>query len=159
MRIVLCNVPHPAIGSRIPDDHLPPLALLALGGPLLDAGHTVTLLDGDRTNRPIEALVQDAVARRPDLVLLGHSGSTSAHPRIAAFARGLRAAAPTVRIVVGGVFPTYHWREVLDGEPAIDVVVRGEGEVSVVRLVAAIRAGNSLADIPGLAIRCFPGNR
>ena len=25
MRILLINVPHPAIGSRIPDDHLPPL--------------------------------------------------------------------------------------------------------------------------------------
>ena len=33
MRIVLINVPHPAIGSRIPDDHLPPLGLLSVGGP------------------------------------------------------------------------------------------------------------------------------
>ena len=31
MRILLINVPHPAIGSRIPDDHLPPLGLLAIG--------------------------------------------------------------------------------------------------------------------------------
>jgi anaerobic magnesium-protoporphyrin IX monomethyl ester cyclase len=27
MRILLINVPHPAIGSRIPDDHLPPLGM------------------------------------------------------------------------------------------------------------------------------------
>ena len=27
MRILLINVPHPSIGSRIPDDHLPPLGL------------------------------------------------------------------------------------------------------------------------------------
>ena len=33
MRILLINVPHPAIGSRIPDDHLPPLGLLCVGGP------------------------------------------------------------------------------------------------------------------------------
>jgi hypothetical protein len=32
MRILLVNVPHPAIGSRIPDDHLPPLGLLAMAG-------------------------------------------------------------------------------------------------------------------------------
>lgn len=153
MRIVLCNVPHPAIGSRIPDDHLPPLGLLALGGPLLDAGHAVVLLDGDRTNRPIDALIQDAITFRPDIVLLGHSGSTSGHPRIAAFARGLRVRAPDVRIVVGGVFPTYHWREVLDGEPAIDVVVRGEGEATVVRLVQAMAEGGPPTDVPGLAIR------
>jgi hypothetical protein len=30
MRILLINVPHPSIGSRIPDDHLPPLGLLAI---------------------------------------------------------------------------------------------------------------------------------
>jgi anaerobic magnesium-protoporphyrin IX monomethyl ester cyclase len=38
VRILLVNVPHPAIGSRIPDDHLPPLGLLAIGGPLIDDG-------------------------------------------------------------------------------------------------------------------------
>ena len=47
MRIRLVNPPHPAIGSRIPHEHLPPLGLLALGGPLLDAGHEVTLLDAE----------------------------------------------------------------------------------------------------------------
>ena len=34
MKILLINPPHPAIGSRIPREHLPPLGLLALGGPL-----------------------------------------------------------------------------------------------------------------------------
>ena len=47
MRILLINVPHPAIGSRIPDDHLPPLGLLSIGGPLIDDGHDVRLLDGE----------------------------------------------------------------------------------------------------------------
>ncbi|TIT46350.1 MAG: magnesium-protoporphyrin IX monomethyl ester cyclase, partial [Mesorhizobium sp.] len=47
MKIVLINSPHTAIGSRVPDDHLPPLGLLALGGPLLDAGHEVRLVDAE----------------------------------------------------------------------------------------------------------------
>ena len=34
-----------AIGSRIPDEHLPPFGLLAIGGPLIDAGHEVVALD------------------------------------------------------------------------------------------------------------------
>jgi len=38
MRILLINVPHPSIGSRIPDDHLPPLGLLSIGGPLIAVG-------------------------------------------------------------------------------------------------------------------------
>lgn len=46
-RIVLLNPPHTAIGSRIPREHLPPLGLLSFGGPLLDAGFTVHLVDAE----------------------------------------------------------------------------------------------------------------
>ncbi|HWS08262.1 MAG TPA: magnesium-protoporphyrin IX monomethyl ester cyclase, partial [Xanthobacteraceae bacterium] len=47
MRFLLINPPHPSIGSRIPNEHLPPLGLLAVGGSLVDAGHHVELLDAD----------------------------------------------------------------------------------------------------------------
>jgi len=47
MRILLINPPHPSIGSRIPRERLPPLGLLSVGGPLIDAGHTVRLLDAE----------------------------------------------------------------------------------------------------------------
>ncbi len=47
MRILLINPPHPSIGSRIPHEHLPPLGLLAIGGPLIDARHQVQLLDAE----------------------------------------------------------------------------------------------------------------
>ena len=82
MRILLLNVPHPSIGSRIPDDHLPPLGLLCIGGPLIDEGHDVGLIDADlatgrRTTYSAEAIAAEAAAWRPDAVLSGHSGSTS----------------------------------------------------------------------------------
>ena len=47
MRILIVNPQHPSIGSRIPDDHLPPLGLLSIGGPLIDDGHQVSLFDGE----------------------------------------------------------------------------------------------------------------
>jgi hypothetical protein len=47
MKVLLINPPHSSIGSRIPREHLPPLGLLSLGGPLLDAGHQVNLLDAE----------------------------------------------------------------------------------------------------------------
>jgi len=47
MRILLINPFHPSIGSRIPYEHLPPLSLLSIGGPLIDAGHDVRLLDAE----------------------------------------------------------------------------------------------------------------
>jgi anaerobic magnesium-protoporphyrin IX monomethyl ester cyclase len=153
MRIVLVNVPHPAIGSRIPDDHLPPLGLLAIGGPLLDDGHIVHLIDAEFGPMPTEQIVADAVRFQADAVLFGHSGSTSGHPVIAAVALAIANAIPNVFIIYGGVFPTYHWREILTNEPHVTAIVRGEGEETVRRLVAGLANGQYLGDIAGIAWR------
>src|SRR5215470_7661800 len=122
MRILLINVPHPAIGSRIPDDHLPPLGLLAIGGPLIDDGHIVRLIDGEFGPMSTEAIVAEARQFAPDAVLFGHSGSTSGHPVIAEVAQAIVNAMPRALIVYGGVFPTYHWREVLAQEPYVTAI-------------------------------------
>jgi anaerobic magnesium-protoporphyrin IX monomethyl ester cyclase len=143
MRIMLLNPAHPAIGSRIPKEHLPPLGLLAIGGALVDAGHEVKLVDGELMFGPMvaEAMAAEARAWGAEVVMVGHSGSTSGHPAACAVMRTVRRRVPGAKIVYGGVFPTYHWREVLEGEEEVDVVVRGEGERTVVRLVEALEAG------------------
>lgn len=153
MRVLLINAPHPAIGSRIPDDHLPPLGLLAIGGPLIDDGHQVALIDGEFGPMTPEAILAEAEAFRPDAVLFGHSGSTSGHPGIAALAAGCRRRLPEARIVYGGVYPTYHWREILAAEPHVDAVVRGEGEETARRLMRAFATGAPIDRIAGVAGR------
>ncbi|HEX8237641.1 MAG TPA: magnesium-protoporphyrin IX monomethyl ester anaerobic oxidative cyclase [Abditibacteriaceae bacterium] len=153
MRILLINPPHTAIGSRIPREHLPPLGLLAIGGPLLDAGHQVQLLDAEFGPLSTTDIIEQAKAYAPQAVLLGHSGSTSAHPTVAEITRLLRSEIPQAHIVYGGVFPTYHWRDVLSSEPQIDVVVRGEGEETSTRVMHALATGGDLDEIPGIAFR------
>lgn len=157
MRILLVNVPHPAIGSRIPDDHLPPLGLLSIGGPLIDDGHEVRLLDGEFGPASTASLVAQAQKFAPDAVLFGHSGSTSGHPVIAEVARAIVAAMPAVRIVYGGVFPTYHWREILAEEPYVTAIVRGEGEETARQLMRAFERGLPLGGIAGIAYRGAAG--
>jgi len=153
MRILLINPPHPSIGSRIPREHLPPLGLLALGGPLLDAGHAVKLLDAEFEPMPLERILAEATACEPDAVLLGHSGSTSGHPSAMRIVRALRSACPDVWIIYGGVFPTYHWSQIMEYEPAIDFIVRGEGEATIVRLVSALEQQQPLEQVPGIVLR------
>lgn len=151
MRILLVNVPHPAIGSRIPDDHLPPLGLLAVGGPLIDDGHEVRLIDADLAPTPTRALVEAVVHFDPDIVLFGHSGSTSGHPVIAEVAAAVARARPDIAIVYGGVYPTYHWREILLTEPHVTAIVCGEGEETTRRLVRAMAERQPFGHLPGLA--------
>lgn len=153
MRLTLLNPPHTAIGSRVPGEHLPPLGHLAIGGPLIDAGHDVALLNADPGPMSDSAILAALAERSPDAVLIGHSGSTSAHPVVRRLARGIRATLPGVQIIYGGVYPSYHWAEILRECPEIDVIVRGEGEVTAPRLIAALEQGEDLAHIPGLAFR------
>ncbi|WP_305987609.1 magnesium-protoporphyrin IX monomethyl ester anaerobic oxidative cyclase [Roseibium sp. MMSF_3544] len=153
MNILIVNPPHTAIGSRIPDDHLPPLGLLSIAGPLIDDGHCVDLLDaefGPMSLEDIDALVEASAC---DLLLIGHSGSTSAHPTACEIARRAKATHPDLTIIYGGVFPTYHWRDVLREEPQIDVIVRGEGEETCRQLVKAICTLTPLEKVNGLAFR------
>ncbi len=153
MNILLVNPPHDSIGSRVPEDQLPPLGLLSIGGPLLDAGHDVTLLDADIEPMDVGRICDHVSAAAPDAVFIGHSGSTSAHPVVVEMARALRAARPGVRIVYGGVFPTFHWEEILSSVPAIDVIVRGEGERTAVCVADALERGTSLERVDGIAYR------
>ena len=153
MRIVIVNPAHESIGSRMPREILPPLGLLSIGGPLIDDGHDVYLIDADRTNEPPDQVAARVVAMAPDAVLIGHNGSTSAHPAVAEIVRLARPALPHAKFVYGGVFPTYHWREALDELPELDVVVRGEGEETTRRLMRALDNGRAVDAIPGLAFR------
>jgi anaerobic magnesium-protoporphyrin IX monomethyl ester cyclase len=153
MRILLINPPHPAIGSRIPREHLPPLGLLSLGGPLLDAGHQVSLLDAEFGPMGLGAIVSAARGFGPDAILLGHSGSTSGHPSASRNARAVRKAIPQAWIVYGGVFPSYHWREIMEQEPEIDFIVRGEGEETIVRLISALEGDVNPDQVRGIVFR------
>ena len=153
MRILLINPPHTAIGSRIPKEHLPPLGLLSLGGPLIDAGHEVALLDAEIGPLSQDEIVRRVVMHQPQAILIGHSGSTSAHPVVCELTKRFRHALPRVHILYGGVFPTYHYREVLEQEPQIDVIVRGEGEVTARTLMEALSHSKDLQRVAGIAFR------
>jgi radical SAM superfamily enzyme YgiQ (UPF0313 family) len=66
--------------------------------------------------------------------------------------RTLKGEFPGLTIVWGGYFPTQHARTVL-ADPAVDLVVRGHGEMVLLQVLDALAAGGSLAGIAGLAYR------
>lgn len=151
MRILIINPPHPAIGSRIPREQLPPLGLLSIGGSLIDDGHDVHLVDGEFGPMTDVALLSEVRRIAPEAVLFGHSGSTSAHPIVARLSKKVRKEFPACRIIYGGVFPTYHWREILTELLQIDVIVRGEGEETIRQVVRALESNTELILVPGVA--------
>jgi anaerobic magnesium-protoporphyrin IX monomethyl ester cyclase len=120
---------------------------------LLDAGHQVRLLDAEFGPMPLARIVSEILHFNPDAVLLGHSGSTSGHPVATQIARAARAALPHTWVVYGGVFPTFHWPEIMAQESGIDFIVRGEGEETAVRLLGALARREPLDTVPGIVFR------
>jgi radical SAM superfamily enzyme YgiQ (UPF0313 family) len=114
------------------------------------AGHESILLDQADPRYPTEDLLVDAAIRlAPDV--LGLSMSTCASPL------GLRIAARVKKatgctVIAGGVHVTNAFQEVLQDQ-SVDIVVRGEGERTLVSILAALGSGSDLETIPGLALR------
>ena len=153
MNICLINPPHTAIGSRMPREHLPPLGLLAIGGPLIDAGFAVRLIDAEFGPLPLDAIVHEVQAKPTQIVMIGHSGSSSVHATVVQLCELLKAALQHITIIYGGVHPTYLWDEILRDCTAIDFIVRGEGEQTALALMQALVDGSDLEQVPGIAWR------
>ncbi len=158
MKILLLNPPYQTITSNLGVGHQVPLGLLIIGGPLLDAGHDVRLLDAECGRLRIRPIVQEVRRWRPDAVMTGHAGSTPAHLTCARMLRTVKAENPAVVTVYEGVYPTYHAERILAEEPGIDVIVRGEGEATAADLASALQSevlgvGPRLRQIAGLAFR------
>jgi anaerobic magnesium-protoporphyrin IX monomethyl ester cyclase len=105
-----------------------------------------------------EAIVREVRRLGPDVVMTGHAGSTPAHPTCTRMLRAIKANSPGVITVYGGVYPSYHAGRILTEEPAVDLIVRGEGEATSVELLRALSIGDCgmgeyLADVAGLAYR------
>jgi anaerobic magnesium-protoporphyrin IX monomethyl ester cyclase len=159
LRILIVNPPYHSLTSLYGVGAQTPLGLLWIGGALRDAGHETRLLDAEALRLGAGDVAAEAASWRPDAIMTGHAGSTPAHPAVLAMARAVKACLPDVPIVYGGVYPTYHGAEILAREAAIDVIVRGEGEHTAVRLAQALAEGRDLADVPGLFTRDDGGVR
>src|SRR5579872_3467197 len=141
MRILLVNPPYQTLTSNLGVGHQIPLGLLAVGGPLLDAGHTVRLVDAECRHLRRAEILETTAEFQPDVIMTGHAGSTSAHPVCVDMLRAIKTVHPATVTVYGGVYPTYHAETILAREPAVDLIIRGEGELTALELVQTLESG------------------
>jgi len=69
-----------------------------------------------------------------------------------AVARTAKASLPDCTVVLGGHHPTA-LPEAVMAEPAVDLVLRGEGEASLPALATVLQAGGEAGDVPGIVLR------
>jgi len=152
-RIVLINPARHFIANEHGLGYLIPLGLVCIGGPLIDAGFTVKLIDHDSYGWSYKRLIKEVSAFKADYILLGHSGSSAAHKTALKTIRVIHRELPHIRVVYGGVCPSYADRVVMAECEEIDVIVRGEGEQTIVGLIRTWEQTNDLSYVDGVTWR------
>ena len=152
-RIVLINPARHFIANEKGLGYLIPLGLVCIGGPLIDAGFSVKLIDHDLYGWPMNKLIQAIADFQADYILLGHSGSTAAHKTALKTIRAIHKRLPDVKVVYGGVYPSYADRVVMAECEEIDAVVRGEGEQAIVGLIRTWEQSGDLSFVDGVTWR------
>jgi anaerobic magnesium-protoporphyrin IX monomethyl ester cyclase len=152
-RIVLINPARHFIANEHGLGYLIPLGLVCIGGPLIDAGFTVRLIDHDLYGWSMKKLIQELLDFKVDTILLGHSGSTAAHKTAIKTIRAIHQALPHIRVVYGGIYPSYADRAVMVECEQIDVIVRGEGEQTIVELLHSWEQSGDLSGVDGITWR------
>ena len=142
MRVALVNAPLKSAVCDYGVGHQMPLGLLMVGG-ALRGRCDVTLIDAARDHLSEAEVARRVAAFGADVAMVAHVGSTQAHPCCLRTQAAIKAASPGIVTVYGGVHPTYHAREILEQHPEVDVIVRGEGEATVVALVEALAGRRS----------------
>jgi anaerobic magnesium-protoporphyrin IX monomethyl ester cyclase len=124
-----------------------PLCLLALAATLRTQGFEPVIIDA-AVVADYSRVLREAIA---DAICLGISVLTGPMIRgaikAAAFAKALR---PSMPVVFGGWHPTLLPAQTL-AEPYVDIIVRGQGEITFCELVKAFENKSSLKDIAGIS--------
>lgn len=128
-----------------------PLHYVYLAGHARAAGAEVRIYDAMSLDHSHDQIAREIEDFRPDLV--GVTAITAMEPDARVVCATAKRLNPHTLTVLGNVHPTFCWREILEQDPNVDAIVRGEGEATFGELVVALAAGEGLAGVAGLACR------
>lgn len=128
-----------------------PLGLLYVGGALQRAGYGVVLYDAMTRFDTLDQVRETLRRERPDAVFVSCITATVMDGmEVCRLAKEER---PDTLTVLGNTHPTFMYEEILKDHPEVDVVVRGEGELTAVELMEAWVSGDGLQRVAGIAFR------
>ena len=127
-----------------------PLGLLAIGSVLKRAGHQVKILDLRISNSPDEELSSVMKSFNPQVVGIGVMTIECKYGFIdAAKVKELN---PGVTIIFGGPHCSHEPRFILN-DPNVDLMVSGEGDLTITELIDALEQGRDIENIAGIAYK------
>jgi anaerobic magnesium-protoporphyrin IX monomethyl ester cyclase len=149
VQILLINAP---VARSSPHSRLaPPLGLAYIASTLLLEGHEVSAVDFNVSGLNLRRV--DRIVGREKPGIVGISAHTETYPNGLEIAKRVKGIDPSIKVVMGGPHPTILPKRVLQ-EEAVDFVVIGEGEMTMLELANYIGDDRGrLEDIKGLAYK------
>jgi len=134
-------------GSQI--NYWQPLGTLYVAAALMQAGHEVKFYNGAFMTH--KEIMREMEAYQPEFV--GLYSTTFGWDRAKKTAAALRNILPEVHLAVGGPYPVALQEKCLEDCPELDVVVTGEGEITVVEILERLSSNKSLEGVEGIGFR------
>jgi len=152
MKVLMINPPYNSSKYKFIGLVAPPLGIAYIAAMLERNGVTVKILDAPALEIDHETVKNEIQKYSPDVVAV-----TSVTPTIESTlktAKISKEACPNAITVLGGYHPTFTYQEVLKND-FVDIVVCGEGEITMVELVEALEKGKNLREVKGIATKNF----
>lgn len=126
-----------------------PTGLCYLHACLQEAGYNSLLANFSAW--PSANIIHEILSFKPDII--GISQWTHNRHHSVELAELCRTVLPDCIIIMGGGHATFCYDDILTENSPVDVVVRGEAEITLLELVAAERSKSMWQNIPGIAFR------
>lgn len=143
MKISLIN---PSNNTSYPQ---PPMGLALIAAVLEKDAHQVSIIDANALGLRAESI--SGYINGADAI--GITAMTPSMAEAIKIALRLKKTHPDVPVILGGAHATLMPEETLKAAPQIDMVVRGEGEKTIIDLLKALQAKTSLDGITGINYR------
>jgi len=128
-----------------------PLYLVYLAGAARQAGYHVAIYDAMTKDAGYPEIERKIRSYKPDFVAA--SVFTSTAPDAIEVIETAKKVDPKITTILGGVHASFMYDEMFSQTKALDFIVRGEGERTIVELLDAVTKGGDLGNVQGIVYR------
>ena len=149
MQVTFVNPPYPTGSHRHPP--FIPLGIGYLAAILEKNGYDVNVIDCQALKLTLNEVENELYKRQPDIV--GLTSTTLTYKPALEIIKVAKKALPNCLTVIGGSHVTFWDDKALQECPQLDIVVRKEGENTLLELMQKLEAGKSFGDVLGITYR------
>lgn len=128
-----------------------PLYYVYLAGAAKKADYEAEIYDAMTKNVGYEDIEKKIIQSKPDFVAVSAITCTSPDAiKVAELAKSIN---PEIKTIIGGVHASFMYNEMFSLTDAVDFIVRGEGEQTIVDLLDTISQGGDLRKVKGIVYK------